>query len=315
MGYRVKVADSVQQVARADGGSARLEVLELLEIADPRTIGPTAVRQQHLRRDDIGRWDRVEVDTIDGDTIPCFLITPDDHAGLDVIAVHQHAGAFNLGKSEPAGLAGDPSLAYGLALVRAGARVILPDLVGFEERQRRWSGDAGADERLDALFRVTNGSSLQAKHTRDIAAVTTWLQEAGPSSEQLGIIGHSLGGQVALFSLAVDPRISRGVVSCGLGTLASFEAARINHNPAWFVPRLRASGDVAMVVSAVDQPVFVAAGRRDRLFPLDGVQEVLDAFRPGLLTAELFEDGHAMPAHVLEAAIRHLLSTGADSSR
>lgn len=185
--------------------------------------------------------------------------------------------------------------------------MILPDLVGFEERRRDWTDDPAADERLDALFRVSNGSSLQAKHTRDIATVTSWMQATGAVGTDLEIIGHSLGGQVALFSLAVDPRLTRGVVSCGIGTLASFESERIRHNPAWFVPGLTAAGDVRLVASAVDQPVFVAAGRDDCLFPLQGVRQVLEAFRPGILTTEVFNGGHAMPAHVLDAAVRHLL--------
>jgi dienelactone hydrolase len=296
-------------VARTDRGSTRRTVLELLALPEPHTIRPTAVRTQALHHDGLGRWDRVELDTSDGDTIPCILITPDDHTGIDVIAVHQHAGVFTLGKSEPAGLTGDRSLAFGPALARGGARVILPDLVGFEERQRHWSDDPGADERLDALFRVTDGSSLQAKHTRDIAVVTSWMQESAAATSQLGIIGHSLGGQVALFSLAVDPRIARGVVSCGLGTLSSFEAARTHHNPAWFVPGLRVSGDVPFVAAQVEQHVYVAAGRRDGLFPMAGVQEVLDAFRPKLVTTQLFDGGHSMPPQIMEAAIRHLLAS------
>lgn len=288
---------------------ARLRVLELLALPTPNSIRPTAVRRENLPGNAWGRWDRIELDSADGDTIPCILITPDEHAGVDIVAVHQHAGAFTLGKSEPAGLTGDRSLAYGRALARAGARVIMPDLVGFEERQRHWTDDPAADERLDALFRVSNGTSLQAKHTRDIAAVTSWMQETSANPSQLGIIGHSLGGQVALFSLAVDARFSRGVVSCGLGTLASFQASRIPHNPAWFVPGLASSGDVPVVAGAVDQPVFVAAGRDDRLFPLRGVQEVLDAFQPSMLTVRVFDGGHSMPPQVTAAAVRHLLST------
>ncbi|MFJ3385964.1 hypothetical protein ACIPNL_17520, partial [Curtobacterium sp. NPDC090221] len=155
-------------MVQAEDGSARLKLVDLLAIPKPSTIHPTAVRRQHLRLNNSTRWDHIELDTPDGDTIPCILITPHKYSGVDVIAVHQHAGMFALGKSEPAGLAGDPSLAYGLALAHAGARVVLPDLLGFEERQREWSDDPGADERLDALFRVANGSSLQAKHTRDI---------------------------------------------------------------------------------------------------------------------------------------------------
>lgn len=184
----------------------------------------------------------------------------------------------------------------------------MPDLLGFEDRRRAWTDDTAADERLDALFRVANGSSLQAKHTADIATVTSWMTETDPTGAGPGIIGHSLGGQVALFALAVDPRLTSGVVSCGLGTLASFEAARIRHNPAWFVPGLAAAGDVALVASAVDKPVLVASGTDDALFPLDGVHRVLDAFRPDVVTAEVFPGGHAMPPHVTAAAVRHLVS-------
>ncbi|AOX65763.1 hypothetical protein BJK06_08355 [Curtobacterium sp. BH-2-1-1] len=299
-------------MAQAIGGSARSKVRELLAIPAPESIHPTAVRRSLLHREGSIWSEGIELDTLDGDTIPCLLLTPDDPAGVDVIAVHQHAGAFTVGKSEPAGLTGDPALAYGAALASAGARVILPDLVGFEARRRDWTDDPAADERLDAWFRVSNGSSLQAKHTRDIATVTSWMQDTGAVGTDLGIIGHSLGGQVALFSLAVDPRLTRGVVSCGIGTLASFESERIRHNPAWFVPGLTGAGDVPLVASAVDQPVFVAAGRDDRLFPLHGVHQVLEAFRPGILTTEVFNGGHAMPALVLDAAVRHLLGERVD---
>jgi dienelactone hydrolase len=141
-----------------------------------------------------------------------------------------------------------------------------------------------------------------------LPTVASWMTETNPAGVGPGIIGHSLGGQVALFALAVDTRLTAGVVSCGLGTLRSFEAARIRHNPAWFVPGLAAAGDVGLVASAVDRPILVAAGTDDALFPLDGVQHVLDAFRPGVVTAELFTGGHAMPPHVTAAAVRHLVS-------
>ena len=288
---------------------ARGRVRDLLGLPSPDELRPVAVRLEPLGRDGSVRWARVELDTADGDTIPCFLLTPDHGTGTDVIAVHQHAGDFTSGKSEAAGRAGDPTLAYGVVLARSGARVVIPDLIGFEERRRDWTDDPAADERLDALFRVADGSSLQAKHSRDIATVTSWMIETSTADTELGIVGHSLGGQVALFALAVDARLTRGVVSCGLGTLASFEDARIRHNPAWFVPGLTAAGDVPLVASAVDQPVLVAAGRDDGLFPLAGVRRVLDAFPPGVATTEVFDGGHAMPPRITEAALRHLLST------
>jgi dienelactone hydrolase len=290
----------------ADPHLARLAVRELLALENPEQYRPASVQRRRMHERDGVTWERVDIGSGDGDTIPCLLLTPDRRVRRTVVAVHQHNGEFALGKSEPAGLAGDPSLAYGLRLAERGARVLLPDLVGFEERGRGWSPDPAADERLDALLRVAHGSSLQAKHTRDIATVTTWITDTY-GDDGIGIIGHSLGGQVALFSLAVDPRLALGVVSCGLGTLASFEERRISHNPAWFVPGLAAAGDVQVVAAALhEQRVVVSAGTRDALFPIQGVRAVLAAFEPGVCSAELFDGAHDLPPHVLDAALAHL---------
>lgn len=285
----------------------RLAVRDLLEFAEPEQYRPVSVQRQPIAGTPGIQWERVEIASGDGDLIPCFLLEPDEPTGSNVIALHQHAGSFALGKSEAAGLSGDRMLAYGPRLCERGARVLIPDLLGFEERQRTWSPDPAADESLDALLRISNGSSLQSKQTSDIATITTWMIESFGDNQGIGVIGHSLGGQVALFNLAVDPRLTNGVVSCGLGTLASFEAHRIKHNPAWFVPGLAAAGDVQLVAAAVhQQQVLVSAGIDDPLFPLEGVHAVLAAFETGVCTAELFVGGHELPPRVEGLAIRHL---------
>ncbi len=297
----------------ADPQSARLLVRDLLALDAPENHRPASVERRTLDERDGLLWERVEIVGPDGDTIPCILLSPTSGRPVarTVLAVHQHNAEFALGKSEPAGLAGNPSLAYGLRLAERGARVLLPDLVGFEERSRGWSADPEADERLDALLRIAHGSSLQAKHTRDVATLTSWIADTFGDDDGIGIIGHSLGGQVALFALAADPRLTLGVVSCGLGTLASFEAGRISHNPAWFVPGLAARGDVPVVAAALsDQRVLVSAGLRDALFPMEGVRAVLAAFGPGVCTPELFDGEHELPSHVLEAALTRLTARG-----
>jgi dienelactone hydrolase len=291
----------------ADPQSARLAVRDLLALEAPERYAPTSVERQDLGERAGVMWERIEVRGADGDVLPCLLLTPDRPVARTVIAVHQHNGEFAMGKSEPAGLVGDASLAYGLRLAERGARVLLPDLVGFEDRARGWSSEPAADERLDAFLRVANGDSLQSKHTRDIATLTTWIVDSHGADSGVGIIGHSLGGQVALFSLAVDPRLTVGVVSCGVGTVRSFQDHRISHNPAWFVPALVAAGDVPVLASALqDQHVLVSAGLQDPLFPAEGVRAVLAGFRPGVCSAELFSGGHELPPAVLESALAHL---------
>ncbi|WP_380171306.1 alpha/beta hydrolase [Kineococcus sp. DHX-1] len=246
--------------------------------------------------------------TADGE-VPCWLLTPEHPRNVAVVAVHQHGGEFDRGKSEVAGIAGAPHLAYGLRAARAGAVVVCPDLEGFEERRRGWTADPSADEKLDAFHRVAQGGCLQAQHTRDVAVVTSWLQEEVGPGTRLGIVGHSLGGQVALFSLAFDPRLQAGVVSCGAATVASLVRDRIPHNPAWFVPGLLPAGDLpALAATLRDQRVLVTAGAADPLFPADGVREVLDAFAPGVCTPFLFDGGHEVTEEVTAAAVEFLLA-------
>lgn len=283
-------------------------VRRLLGLDPPELLRPMAVRRRPLGSDGSIARERIEVDTSDGDTVPCLLLSPESPSGSTVIAVHQHGGEFSLGKSEVAGLRGDPSMAYGLRLAEHGVRVLIPDLIGFEERQRGWSPAGADDEQLDALLRIAQGSSLQAKHTKDIATLTTWLVEEPEMAGILGIMGHSLGGQVTLFSLAFDARLSAGVVSCGVGTVASFASHRIKHNPAWFVPGLAASGDVPAVARALEgQRTLVSAGSSDPWFPIDGVGAVLAGFGPGVCDIHLFDGGHELPAVLMELACSHFI--------
>src|SRR5262245_24073502 len=47
-----------------------------------------------------------------------------------ILAIHQHNGEYHLGKCEPAGIAGNPQMAYAVELCRRGHVIIVPDLDG-----------------------------------------------------------------------------------------------------------------------------------------------------------------------------------------
>ena len=74
---------------------------------------------------------------------------------------HQHAGKWHLGKTEPAGLAGDPEHHTGVALARLGCVVLCPDALCFEERQDPDGRLKGADyERFELFASGRPGVSL-----------------------------------------------------------------------------------------------------------------------------------------------------------
>lgn len=289
----------------------RTEVWRLLGIADPATIRAQAAFQSPASPWRGVRLSRVSLIAADARCTPCLFLTPPTEPPwrAGAIAVHQHNNEFHLGKSEPAGRAGNPGLAYGLALARLGLPTLIPDLSGFEERRGAFHSDADF-EQSHAWHLATLGKSLQGAHLEDLAMATAWLSENPEITGDLGIVGHSLGGQTAFFALAADRRLRAGVISCGIGTIGSFEAMHVLHNPAWYLPGLAAAGDVPAVAAAIrDQPVFAIAGRNDSLFPFWGVQEVVRAMSGAPVDFRAWDGGHEFPPALQEESLRWLRDT------
>ena len=77
----------------------------------------------------------------DGEAIPAYLLVPPGDGPFGGVLVHhQHNSEYHLGKSEPAGLAGDALQAFGPALASRGVVVLAPDSICFEDRRRQRSG-------------------------------------------------------------------------------------------------------------------------------------------------------------------------------
>ena len=105
------------------------------------------------------------------DWVPAYLLIPSgvsaQRPAPGIAVWHQHAGQYHLGKSEPAGLAGNPMHHTGVALARAGYVVICPDALCFEERRDQKLND-GDYERFEFLRYVVNGQSLAWKNILDM---------------------------------------------------------------------------------------------------------------------------------------------------
>ena len=243
-----------------------------------------------------------------GERIHAYLLLPKPLLPKQaaVLAIHQHAGKWALGKSEVVGLAGDPMHCYGLELVRRGFVVLAPDLLCFEERIpaffREDPANIGQYERYAFLALLEKGSTLQAKYLHDLSAavdVLCALDCVDPS--RIGAVGHSLGGQETLWITWYDRRIRAGLSSCGTGTLASVFRANIIHNYALYLPGMQAICDVDEVAAEIaPRGLFLTNGRYDsEHFPMDGVDTIRarctgnEGFR-----ALVFDGKHAFPDEV-----------------
>jgi dienelactone hydrolase len=243
--------------------------------------------------------ERISYNVEPAERVPAYLFLPQplrpDKRRAGIFAHHQHAGQFHLGKSEVAGLAGNPEQAYALELARRGYVVLAPDAMCFEERSpHKGSLDTPAHpdegrsfERFEFTRRLLHGSCLQTKMVWDMQRGLDYL-ESRPDVDpaRLGCIGHSLGGQQALFLAALDERVRAAVSSCGFASMRAVLREGINHNFGAYVPGWLEHGDVGELLAEVAPRAFLALnGATDRIFPVDGVHQSFEVARPAYATA------------------------------
>ncbi|MCC2592838.1 alpha/beta hydrolase [Tessaracoccus sp. OS52] len=247
---------------------------------------------------------------INGMAIPCLLYRPaNGNSRGGVVAIHQHNDEYELGKSEPAGLSGNPDAAYGRTMAEKGFTVIMPDLDCFESRADP-AGNHAKYELSRALNAVALGRSLHAEYVQDVLACARYLEGLNGVTG-VGLIGHSLGGQIAFLCLAIDPRIEMGVISCGLTTFEACRSHDVVHNPGWYIPGLEAEGGYEAIAAGIrGKQILATAAQDDVPFPAEGARRVQQAFADGVLHTVWREGPHDLTpdalAHMtdwLEAAI------------
>ena len=172
---------------------------------------------------------RVSYLSEEGDSIPAYLLLPDQAAGGEtlgaVLVHHQHHGQRHLGKSEVCGLVGDPLQAFGPALARQGLVVLAPDSICFEDRRKNRTGteadeEADVDQHYNELcYRILRGDTLMRKVLSDSAqaiSILRAMRQVAP--DRIAILGHSYGGNTVLFHAALDERIRLACASGAAGT-------------------------------------------------------------------------------------------------
>jgi dienelactone hydrolase len=264
--------------------------LQQLLGAVPLATPPLA--SERVERADLGDVVREKVTYAvePGERVPAFVLLPKSGPACRpaVLCHHQHAGEFQVGKDGPAGLGSDPNQHYALELARRGYVTMVFDALCFNERRDGTGKLKDSNyERYEAMYRITEGKSLQGKYVWDARRALDYLEtRAEVDASRLGMIGHSLGGQETLFTSALDTRIRAAASSCGFGSLRTLKRDRINHNYALFVPELANKGDYGAVLALVTpRPFLVVARTEDPIFPKDGIEETVATARSAYVAA------------------------------
>ena len=266
--------------------------------------------------------ERISYATSPGVRVPAYVLTPDrlTRKAPAVVCIHQHKGEYHLGKSEPVGITGDPNMFYALELCQRGYIAIVPDQEGFEDRRAseadksRWSQSTqhiienDGYEKFLAMRYLMQGSTLQARYVWDLARAVDYLStRSDVDAERIGTLGHSLGGQEVCWLLLFDTRVKAGVCSCGIGTFETIFRDGVNHNFAAYNPGFLTVGDMDLFISTLaPTPLLLTAGTQDRIFPIDGVQQIAQAAtlayekaaRPDAFRLHTFVAGHSFSVEI-----------------
>ncbi len=210
----------------------------------------------------------------ENDEVRAYLFVPTNREVIGSVLVHhQHNGERHFGKSEVAGLVGDPFQHFCPALAKKGIASIAPDSICFEDRRFRTLGTTPDPEPdydwlqhfNETTYRLLRGQLLMKKVVDDSAiALSILTQQSFYESNKLGILGHSYGGNTVLFHSPFDERITH---SCTSGAACSFKTKMQNRTgieAALVIPGFAQQFDVEDLLQLIcPRKLLIVAGNSD----------------------------------------------------
>lgn len=244
-----------------------------------------------------------------GDRVPALLLVPDgvsQRQPAPAVAIwHQHNGEWHLGKSEPAGLKGNPMHHTGVALAKLGYVVLCPDALCFEERQNdKLKG--GNFERFEFLRYVVAGKCMAWKNILDMQRAIDYLSmRPEVKTDRIGCYGHSMGSTHTWLVGPWEPRLKCLVGNCCLPTYAAIHRTLLLHCFPNFVPGLFQYGDTPDIAALIaPRALHLNFGENDRGSPIEEVRQGIETIR------RAYQSMHAEDKFTsfIEANIGHVLS-------
>lgn len=238
------------------------------------------------------RLEHVSYEVEPGDRVPAIMLIPDGVSGqlpAPAIAVwHQHHGQWHLGKSEPAGLAGNPMHHTGAALAQQGYVVLCPDALCFEERQDSSGQLKGRDyERFEFLRYTVLGKCMAWKNILDMRRAVDYLvSRPEVKADKLGCYGHSMGSTHTWLVGPWEPRLQCLIGNCCLPTYGAIQRTKILHCFPNFIPGFHQYGDIPDIAGLIaPRRLHLNLGEQDRGSPITEAREGIKTIQAAYATA------------------------------
>lgn len=207
--------------------------------------------------------------------VPAILIRPKNMTEPKpaIICVHGH----NKGKINTVGMEISASNSYyGIELAKRGYVTLSLDQWGWGERRGKYKSDVDNFESIYSLSALLLGKTAIGIRCWEVSRAIDYLQTLDYVKPKFAIIGQSGGGTTSAFSSVIDGRISAAVVS-GYFCTWSYSIFSLHHCTCNFVPGIMQYMDFPdMMAARAPKPLFVVAGEKDGIFPIEGVKDAYD---------------------------------------
>lgn len=226
----------------------------------------------------------IEYNVEKNERVKSYLLIPKNiKKAPGILAIHQHHGNWDIGKSEVVGLTSDTMYSYGVDLVKRGYVVIAPDIICFEDRKGEDKFNIDRDskamyERFKFCDYLVHGTTLQTKTLHDLSVAVDVLCELEyVDKNRIGVIGHSLGGQEAILMEWFDKRIKVAASSCGLSMMQDIIDNMVMHSFYLYIPNMLKYCDFDEIINEItdDRKLIMSSGLKDeRHCPLSGIDKI-----------------------------------------
>lgn len=238
---------------------------------------PLGAKVEKCVQKDGYRLERVSYLVEKRERIYAYLLIPDKVSKTNkapgICVWHQHKGAYDIGKEEPAGLKGDPMHHTGVALAKEGYVVLCPDAIGFGERNKRGRLSGKSLEHYLFSMLVVEGKCLAWKNILDMKKAIDYLCSRDEvDSNRIGCYGHSMGSTFSWLLGPFDPRLKAIVGNCCMPTYSAMERTDLIHCFSNYIPRWRQYGDIADIAGlCAPTPLHLNFGEKDEGSPMEEV--------------------------------------------
>lgn len=256
----------------------RVKLSELLgteEIA--KNACPLRVAIENETQKDGYRQIRFVFESERGAFVPCYLLVPDDGKKKYPVAIclQGHSSGFH----NSVGILkydGDkeyqPRGQFAVQAVKRGFAALAIEQRALGERRTRRHEYGFCT--FTAMTELSLGRTIIGERVWDISRAIDALSVFNDLDlDKIVITGNSGGGTASFYAACIEERIKISVPSCSFCTFDS-SILNLHHCPCNHIPHVRQwfdMGDLSCLIAP--RELIVVAGKKDNIFPLNGVKE------------------------------------------